>query len=139
MLHLLAESTDPYMHPRPSNETAGIEASQAKLKRRPEMTKKDGTGNDFQMTSEQKAQINRLSEADIKDIDDDILENASYQWSKALRIVLATMIEREEGVTGLPEVFYFERISSLVEEGLLESRGDVRNMRSCEVRLAEKK
>lgn len=90
-------------------------------------------------TPEQKRTADQLSEADIKEIDRNILENATYEWCKVSRIVLTTMIEREEGVTGLPESFYSRRIADLVKEGLLEVRGDLGNMKLSEVRLAKKK
>lgn len=86
--------------------------------------------------SDQKRTVDQLSEADIKEIDGNLLENASYEWSKVSRLVLATMIEREEGITGLPETFYLERVTELVKEGRLESRGDLSDMKLSEVRLA---
>jgi hypothetical protein len=103
------------------------------------MGNKAQISNDLQITPEQKAKVDQLSEAQIKEIDQTILENASRDWSQVARLVLTTMIERKEGVTGLPEVFYLERISSLVKEGFLESRGDLKDMKASEVRLAAKK
>jgi hypothetical protein len=102
------------------------------------MGNKAQISNDLQITPEQKAKVDQLSEAQIKEIDQTILENASRDWSQVARLVLTTMIERKEGVTGLPEVFYLERISSLVKEGFLESRGDLKDMKASEVRLAAK-
>jgi N-dimethylarginine dimethylaminohydrolase len=94
--------------------------------------------NELQMTPEQKEKVHQLSEADLKDIDRNLLENASQQWSKVGRLVLSTMIERNEGISGLPELFYLERISTLVKEGSLEARGGI-DMKQGEVRLPEKK
>jgi hypothetical protein len=91
----------------------------------------------LQMTPEQKIKVDQLSEAEVSDIDRNILENASQQWSKVGRLVLTTMIERGEGVTGLPEAFYLERVAALVKGGSLESRGDVTKMKEGEVRLPE--
>ena len=88
--------------------------------------------------SGQKRTVDQLSEAEIKEIDKNILENASEEWSKVSRLVLATMIERYEGVTGLPETFYLERVASLVKEGHLESKGDLSDMKLSEVRLVKK-
>jgi hypothetical protein len=103
------------------------------------MGNKAQVSNDLQITPEQKAKVDQLSEAQMKEIDRSILENASHQWSQVSRLLLTTMIERKEGVTGLPELFYLERISNLVKEGFLESRGDLRDMKASEVRLAAKK
>lgn len=87
---------------------------------------------------DQKKTVDQLSEAEIKEIDQNLLENAAEEWSKVSRLVLATMIERHEGITGLPESFYSERIAYLVKEGRLESRGDLSDMKLSEVRLAKK-
>jgi len=95
--------------------------------------------DDRKMTAEQKSMVDQLSEADIKEIERNLLENASDEWCKVGRIVLTTMIEREEGVTGLPESFFAHRIAKLVKEGLLESRGDASNIKLTEVRLTQKK
>jgi hypothetical protein len=103
------------------------------------MGNKAQISNDLQIIPEQKAKVDQLSEPQIKEIDQTILENASGDWSQVARLVLTTMIERKEGMTGLPEVFYLERISSLVKEGFLESRGDLKDMKASEVRLAAKK
>jgi hypothetical protein len=104
-----------------------------------EMTNKAHLANNLQITPEQKAKVDEVSDAQIKEIDRTILENASAEWSKVARLALTTMIERKEGVTGLPELFYLERIRSLVKEGFLESRGDLTDMKASEVRLAVKK
>lgn len=88
---------------------------------------------------DQKRTVDQLTEADIKEIDQNLLENASEEWSKVSRLVLATMIERHEGITGLPESFYAERVANLVKEGRLESQGDLSDMKLSEVRLAKKK
>lgn len=87
--------------------------------------------------SDQKRTVDQLTESGLKEIDQNILENASKEWSKVSRLILATMIEREEGITRLPETFYLERVSALVKEGGLESRGDLSDMKQSEVRLAK--
>ena len=85
-------------------------------------------------TAEQKKMIDQLSEANIRRIDQTLLSNASAQWSRTDRIVLATMIELDNGM-GLPTIYFAERIEHLVREGLLESKGDLAGTRSGEVRL----
>jgi hypothetical protein len=86
------------------------------------------------LTAEQRIMVDQLAEADIKRIDQALLSNASPQWSRTDRIVLATMIELDNGM-GLPTTFFVERIGKLVNEGLLESKGESTDTRSVEVRL----
>ncbi|GFO68205.1 hypothetical protein GMLC_17840 [Geomonas limicola] len=92
------------------------------------MTKQRHAEKEVPRTPEQ------LTEADLKEIDAALLENASVNWSKVSRIVLATMIERGDGVTGLPTTFYTERVVGLVQAGSLEARGDLTDMHLSEVR-----
>jgi len=80
-----------------------------------------------------------LSEPDLKKIDAALLENTSQHWSKMYRIVLTTMIERGDGITGLSPDFYCDRIAGLVRAGALEARGDLADMHQSEIRLAEQK
>ena len=84
--------------------------------------------------AEQQSMIDRLSEADLKRIDQALLSNASTQWSRADRIVLATMIELDNGM-GLPNSYFVQRVAHLVQEGLLESKGDGSGSSPSEVRL----
>jgi len=86
------------------------------------------------LTAEQRIMVDQLSEANISLIDHALLSNASAQWSRTDRIVLATMIELDNGM-GLPTTYFVERIGHLVQEGLLESHGDFTCTRSSEVRL----
>jgi len=92
------------------------------------MTKHKHAGREIPRTPEQ------LTETDLKEIDAALLENTSENWSKVSRIVLATMIERGDGVTGLPTDFYAERVAGLVKAGSLEARGDQSDMHQSEVR-----
>jgi len=85
-------------------------------------------------TTEQRKMVDQLSEGTIKRIDQALLSNASAQWSRTDRIVLTTMIELDNGM-GLPNRYFLERIGHLVQEGLLESKGDLPCTRTSEVRL----
>ena len=89
------------------------------------------------LTAEQRKMVDQLSEANIRRIDQALLSNASTQWSRTDRIVLATMIELDNGM-GLPTIYFAERIGYLIQEGLLESKGDLSDTRSGEVRLKER-
>jgi len=86
------------------------------------------------LTAEQKLMVDPLAEADVKRIDQALLSNASTKWSRTDRIVLATMIELDNGL-GLPTTYFIERIGHLVKDGLLESKGDATGARPDEVRL----
>jgi hypothetical protein len=86
------------------------------------------------LTAEQRSMVDELSEETIGHIDRALLSNATTKWSRTDRIVLATMIELDNGM-GLPNVYFFERMGHLVKEGLLEAQGDLTSTRSSEVRL----
>ena len=100
------------------------------------MTKNEELPSDSKFTAEQRRMVDQLSEVNIRRIDQALLSNASTQWSRTDRIVLATMIELDNGM-GLPKIYFIERMEHLVQEGLLESKGDVTCPRSSEVRLKE--
>jgi hypothetical protein len=57
------------------------------------MGNKAQISNDLQIIPEQKAKVDQLSEPQIKEIDQTILENASGDWSQVARLVLTTMID----------------------------------------------
>ncbi|MFD0320268.1 DUF3658 domain-containing protein [Lysobacter gummosus] len=38
---------------------------------------------------------------------------------------------------GIPDLFYAQRVATLVARGLLKSQGDLSRMRYCEVRVAQ--
>jgi hypothetical protein len=86
------------------------------------------------LVAEQKSMVDQLSEENVKRVDQALLSNASRQWSRTDRIVLATMIELDNGM-GLPNSYFFRRLGHLVQQGLLESKGDLSDTRSGEVRL----
>ena len=86
-------------------------------------------------TPEQQAIIERLSEAEIEQIDSALLSNAIYRWRKVAMIVMSTMSKIPYRVLNIPDVFYASRVRKLVENGYLESESDLRCMRFSEVRL----
>ncbi len=90
------------------------------------------------LTKEQIALVNKLNEADIKKIDEALLSNASQNWRKVARVVGTTMMKLPERIPGIPDIYYASRIRRLVEEGKLESQGNLAYMRFSEVRLSSK-
>jgi hypothetical protein len=87
------------------------------------------------LTDEQENLVSNLSEADIQNIDKALLSNISAQWRKVARIVGTTMTEHKNRITGIPDVFYAQRVSHLVETGIIESQGNLKAMRFCEIRI----
>ena len=90
------------------------------------------------LTEEQLALVSKLSEADVKRIDNALLSNACRHWRKVARVVGTTMMEMQDRVSGIPDIYYSQRVSRLVEEGRLESQGNLAYMGFSEVRLPSK-
>ena len=88
------------------------------------------------LTAEQSELVSKLSEAELSNIDGTLLSNISTQWRKVARVVGTTMSEQENRITGIPDVFYAQRVSHLAQKGLIESQGNLKAMRYCEVRIA---
>jgi hypothetical protein len=91
------------------------------------------------LTEEQLALVNKLSEIDIKRIDKILLSNACQYWRKVARVVGTTMMEMQDRISGIPDIYYAQRVRHLVKEGKLESQGNLAYMRYSEVRYPSKK
>lgn len=87
------------------------------------------------LTPEELQLAEQLTEEDIREIDRALLANVSHEWCKVARVVGTTMSEQPDRVTGLPDLYYSQRVAHLVELGVLEAEGDIKRMRFCEVRL----
>ena len=87
-----------------------------------------------ELTPEQLAKVARLSEAEIRAIDETLLSNARQEWCKVAMIVARTIM-RYSDADSLPDVFYSQRVRKLVADGRLESQGNLAYMRFSEVRL----
>ena len=85
------------------------------------------------LTKEQTALVNELNETDKKKIDDILLSYTCQYWRKMEFIVGKTMIEIVDNLHGIPDVYYAQRVRHLVEEGTLESQGNLACMRYSEV------
>ncbi|MCY7347439.1 MAG: DUF3658 domain-containing protein [Pyrinomonadaceae bacterium] len=84
-------------------------------------------------TPEEQAEIEKLSEVEIKEVDRVLLSNINHQWRKVTRIVLLTMRNYPNRL--VPDIFYASRVYKLVESEHLESQGYLGDMRNSEVRL----
>ena len=94
---------------------------------------------DSELTAEQLALIEKISPRELQKIDKALLSNTdSNYFRKVARIVGTTMSSYPEHIEGLPDVFYAQRIRSLVKNGYLESQGNLQFMRFSEVRIISK-
>lgn len=91
------------------------------------------------MSAEQLALVNKLSEIDIKRIDKILISKACQYWRKVARVVGNTMMEMQDRISGIPDIYYAQRVRHLVKEGKLESQGNLAYMRYSEVRYPSKK
>ena len=98
------------------------------------MAKKEELQSYPALTPEQRKMVDRLSQTDVREIDQALVSNISSQWCEVARIVTTTMIELDNG-RGLPHIYFADRIGHLVREGVLESKGDPSGMRFSDVRL----
>lgn len=87
----------------------------------------------------EKAVVNSLSKEDLAVVDRCILGNCSKRRLKVARIVMDTEEDLADQFPGLSYIFYTLRLQHLVEEGCLDSFGDLRCMRFSEVRLPASK
>ncbi len=90
---------------------------------------------DPDLTLAQKTLVERLTEEQILEIDNLLLSHATRRWRKVAMLVGLAMMEDDKCPEGIPDVFYSQRIRKLVEEGRLESQGNLQYMRFSEVRL----
>lgn len=87
------------------------------------------------LSKEERAVVNALTPADLAVIDGTVLANALPRWLKVARVVLWTEKALSERYPGLSYVYYARRLIELVDEGRLESQGNLKYMRFSEVRI----
>ncbi len=71
----------------------------------------------------------------ITRIDDALLAKATHRFQKVARIIGQVMQSFSDRPSGIPDVYYAQRIAKLVNAGLLESQGNLLRIRFSEVRL----
>ena len=86
-------------------------------------------------SKEERAVAAKLTNADFRVIDAAILANASDRWLKVARVILRTEEALGDRFQGLSYIFYTRRLMWLVEQGRLESQGNLESMRFSEVRI----
>lgn len=89
------------------------------------------------LSDEQQARVDKFSDEELRTIDEALLSNCSHQYRKVARVVGTTMMERDESHKGIPDIFYSQRVTKLIESGRLEHQGRLGYMRFCEVRLPQ--
>lgn len=78
----------------------------------------------------------KLSPEELKEIDEALLSEASNRYRKVARLVGRVLLKFKEQHPMLSDVFFSERVQSLVTSGHLDSQGDLRRMRYSEVKLS---
>ena len=91
---------------------------------------------DQDLTSEQQDIVAKLTDEDRVLIDDRLYSKVSHRWSKVARIVGNLMHELPEKFSEIPDVYYSQRLRTIVDSGKVEFRGSLNHMRYCEVRRA---
>jgi len=89
---------------------------------------------DRELTDQEEQLIAGLPAELITRIDDALLAKATHRFQKVARIIVEVMQSFSDRPSGIPDVYYAQRIAKLVEAGLLESQGNLRRMRFSEVR-----
>ncbi|HSS65738.1 MAG TPA: DUF3658 domain-containing protein [Gammaproteobacteria bacterium] len=87
------------------------------------------------MTPKQAAVAASLSPEFVQRIDHALLSHARTSNRKVAMLVGLTMSDPSLRVSGLPDIFYAERVKELVARGLLIAEGNLEYMRYSEVRL----
>jgi Protein of unknown function len=90
---------------------------------------------DPSLTEDQALLIAALPAELVTQIDDALLAQATPRFRKVARIVGQVMQSFSDAASGVPDVYYAQRIAKLVNAGLLERRGNPLRMRFSEVRV----
>ena len=93
------------------------------------------TEPDPKLTSEQLSRVEALAPTDVEAIDDALLAASSQTWRKVAFVVGSALQSLSERYSGVPDVYFSERIRALVGSGKLVSQGNLLRMRFSEVRL----
>ena len=87
------------------------------------------------LTAEQLVRVAMLSEEESLLIDATLLASACDRYRKVAAIVGWAMLTLKGRISGIPDIYYAERVRSLVERGALIADGNLSYMRYSEVRL----
>ena len=90
---------------------------------------------DAPLTPQEQAVVDALSRELLRKIDEALLSHATKTNRKVAMLIGLTMEDPSLRVPGLPDLFYAQRIATLVDKGLLLAEGTLGYMRYSEVRL----
>ena len=88
---------------------------------------------------EQSLRVSKLTQAELQQMDRQLLAQASGKWRGVTRIVGDTIGRFGDQFPGVPDIYYAQRVQNLVALGKLESQGNLAYMRFSEVRLPQSK
>lgn len=95
------------------------------------------TQEDPELTTSELALVSKLTDEQIMDIDQAILNAVDDRYRKVAFIVGSIMQSLDNRIEGIPAVYYSQRVTRLVDSGDLTARGFVGHMRYCEVKRAK--
>lgn len=91
---------------------------------------------DRKLTKEEQKLVAGLTDEQLAEIDEMLLSHVHPKYyRKVAYLVGATMCDLPNRVIGIPDVFYFQRIARMVNQGKLVAEGDLDYMRYSEVRF----
>jgi Protein of unknown function len=90
---------------------------------------------DSELSEEDQALVSSLRASDLEAIDTALIAQCATSWRKVARVVGTTMGMLRNGLPGIPDGYYVQRVAILVHSGRLESQGNLEYMRFSEVRL----
>lgn len=90
------------------------------------------------MSSPVAALVRVLSAQTIEKIDAALLSQVPNRWRKVAMVVSLAMEVLKDQHLGIPDLYYAQRVTLLVERGKLQAQGDLSRMRYSEVRQPTK-
>jgi hypothetical protein len=87
------------------------------------------------LSAAEREAVARLTADQLNAIDEALVANACDRWRKVARVVGTAMSALRGRVSGIPDVFYAQRVRELVAAGRLESQGNLAFMGYSEIRL----
>jgi hypothetical protein len=91
---------------------------------------------DPEMSPAQRELVASLTQDSVAKIDASLLSNAAPFDKKVAMIIGLTMMDKSVHIKGIPDLFYRDRVKSLIERGLLVADCELVSMGRCHVRLA---
>jgi hypothetical protein len=77
------------------------------------------------LSAVEQSAVSKLTDGDLQIIDSAILAQSSDRWLKVARVVCFAEDQLRNRFPDLSYIFYAQRLVWLVEEGKLESQGDL--------------